>query len=527
MIINEVSEMIYSNSKWVDTERMSAEIIVLKDRIFGYQAEVKSLQGSLKSARKAKAKQKQSYDMTVAEKDAIIKELKNKLAHAAAVAERNGANTGIPTAATPVNGKKHIPNTRRGSDKPKGGQPGHKRHTLAGFDESEITDVQEHHLDLSVEACELCHGKLNDTGTTESKDEFDVKVTVVKRRHHYPVYECADCGARVRLQIDQRLKEANQYGSTLQAAALSLMVTGNVAINKVRMLINGMTEGEMNPSEGFICKLYKRTSMGLTEFMADLKRVMIQRTIIYWDDTVIMIKTHRACMRFYGDESISYYTAHDSKDLNSLLDDNVLPLLTKETTVMHDHNRVNYNERFSFENIECNQHLERDLQKVADDNPEHTWSKKMKALISLTIKERKAAIAADTDMFASEYIKRFKRKMNGLLKSGHKESGISTNATTVPSEKTLLIRIEEYFDNYFRWVEDFTLPTTDNLSERGLRGIKSHMKISGQFESEKTASYYAIVKTYVETCRKNRINEMEALSRLCAGNPYTMAELFN
>lgn len=52
------------------------------------------------------------------------------------------------------------------------------------------------------------------------------------------------------------------------------------------------------------------------------------------------------------------------------------------------------------------------------------------------------------------------------------------------------------------------------------------MKISGQFASEKTATYYATVKAYVETCRENHINEMEALSRLCAGNPYTVEEIF-
>ena len=71
------------------------------------------------------------------------------------------------------------------------------------------------------------------------------------------------------------------------------------------------------------------------------------------------------------------------------------------------------------------------------------------------------------------------------------------------------------------------MPTTDNLSERGLRGIKSHMKISGQFDNEKTAQYYATVKTYVETCRRNHINELHALSRLCDGNPYTVAEIFS
>lgn len=519
--------MIYNNSKRVDTERMSAEIIVLKDRILGYQETIKGLQSSLKSSEASKEKQKKSYQSTIAEKDAIIRELTNKIAHMAAIADRDGTNAGISTASTPINKVKLIPNSRRGSNKTKGGQPGHERHIMEGFDASEITDVTDHELDLSTECCDLCGGKLIDTGETISKDEFDVVIDVVKRRHEYHIYECADCSATVRLQINQKLKERNQYGSNIQSAALSLMVTGNVAINKVCMLVNGMTSGQMNPSEGFICKLYKRAALELAAFVKDLKRSMIQRALIYWDDTVIMIQKRRSCMRFYGDETISYYTAHDSKDLNSLIEDDVLPLLTKETTVMHDHNKVNYNDLFCFQNIECNQHLERDLQKVADDNPDHTWSVKMKSLISLTIKERKDLISADVGGFSEKYVIIFKKKMKQLLKKGYEESTISTNPTTVPSENTLLGRIEEYFDNYFRWVEDFKLPTTDNLSERGLRSIKSHMKISGQFESEKTASYYATVKTYVETCRKNSINEMEALSRLCAGNPFTIAEIWS
>lgn len=150
--------------------------------------------------------------------------------------------------------------------------------------------------------------------------------------------------------------------------------------------------------------------MALAGFMAEFRYLMVQRTILYWDDTVIMIKTSRSCMRFYGDESISYYTAHDHKDLDSLLEDNILPVLTKETTVMYDHNKVNYNELFSFENIECNQHLERDLQKVSDDNPDHTWAKKMKELISLTIKERNDAVTRDRKEFPEEYIQTSERK---------------------------------------------------------------------------------------------------------------------
>lgn len=519
--------MIYSNSKRVESEKMSAEIIILKDRIVGYQDKIHNLRQSLKSAVLTNKKQKATYEDSIAEKDAILKELTNKIAHMTAIADRNGTNAGISTAATPINQRKLIPNARRGSNKAKGGQPGHARYVMEGFHTSEITETETHELDLCVERCDLCDGKLLDTGRTILKDEFDVKIHVVKRRHEYPIYECVDCGTQVRLQIDSKRKERNQYGNHIQALALSLMVTGNVAINKVRMLITGMTSGQMNPSEGFICKLYKRGTTNLEEFRKDLKRRMIQRTLLYWDDTVITIQAKRACMRFYGDETISYYTAHNSKNLDSILEDDVLTLLTKETTVMHDHNKVNYNDRFCFENIECNQHLERDLQKVADDNPSHIWAVKMKSQISLTIKERKEQIDAEATEFSAKYIAKFKEKMKGLMKIGYKESSISTNPTTVPSENTLLIRIEEYFDNYFRWVEDFRLPTTDNLSERGLRSIKSHLKISGQFESEKTASYYAVVKTYVETCRKNCVNEMEALDRLCAGNPFTVQELFS
>ncbi|MBQ7616192.1 MAG: transposase, partial [Butyrivibrio sp.] len=36
----------------------------------------------------------------------------------------------------------------------------------------------------------------------------------------------------------------------------------------------------------------------------------------------------------------------------------------------------------------------------------------------------------------------------------------------------LLRRLKKYHDNYFAWMKDFSLPTTNNLSERALRGRK-------------------------------------------------------
>ena len=148
------------------------------------------------------------------------------------------------------------------------------------------------------------------------------------------------------------------------------------------MILKGMTNVELTPCEGYVAKLQKRGADGVREFREDLKRLLITRDIVYWDDTVIMILKERACFRFYGDERIAYYTSHAHKDMESIDDDNVLALLTNETKVMHDHNTVNYNGKFHFENIECNQHLQRDCQKNTD-NTCHKWSVNMRYLIQI------------------------------------------------------------------------------------------------------------------------------------------------
>ena len=508
-----------------DFEKATAKIVNLEDRIYNYQVQVKSLSRSVSYLEKAKASQKESFEGRLAEKDAIIKELQNRLAHAEALLRHDGTNTGLSTSQTPPGKKKVIPNTRRSSGKSKGGQPGHEKHSLSKPDDDEITDIVEHGGDGLD--CPSCGGTdYFPTGESESKYEYDVRIKVVKVKHVFYYYECRDCGTVFRSIIPPNLKEEAQYGSNLQALALSLMNTVNAPMNKVSMFLSGITNGELTPCEGYIAKLQARAAKGLLLFREDLRIFMITRTLIYWDDTVIMILTKRGCLRFYGDETIAYYTAHANKDMESLEKDNVLALLTSDTKTMHDHNTVNYNKKFSFENIECNRHLQGDCQKNTDDTC-HKWSSDLKNLISLTIKDRNDAIARGETAFSDAYIKLFHEKLDQCLVAGWKENEKDPDNYGASFERTLLKRIDRFRINYFLWVEDFSLPTTNNLSERGLRGAKSHMKISGQFESVEAADNYALIRTYIETCRRNSINEIDALQRLCSGNPYSVKEIFS
>jgi hypothetical protein len=462
-------------------------------------------------------------------KDAIIEELKGRLAHAEALLNRDGTNSGTPTSQTPRNKTKRVPNSRPETERSKGGQDGHEKHDLEAPAEGEVTDTVFHALDDAAE-CVICGSNdLIYSGTFEDHYEYDVEVKVKKVRHRYYLYLCSFCGAIVKSAEGPDFRSQCQYGPGVQALALSLMNTVNAPINKVAMFLKGISGDELSPSEGFITKLQLRAAKGLVQFYADLRLKLITLSLLYWDDTVILINAKRACFRFYGDERIAYFTAHMQKGLKGLWEDNVLPMLTGDTKVMHDHNTVNYNPAFHFQNLECNQHLERDAQKNTDDTG-HDWSLELKEHIAQTIHDQKQAKDAEKSCFEKEYVDAFNTRLDAILRHGWQEYEADKERLKkygAPFERALLSRIEEYRCNYFAWVEDFTLPTTNNLSERSLRSIKSKLKIAGQFESEEYARYFAMIRTYIETCRRNDVNEIDALRRLCEGRPFTVDELFS
>ena len=454
------------------------------------------------------------------EKDAQIEALKKEVARLNGILDLDGTNSGTPTSKTPLNKKKVIPNSRQKTGAKKGGQPGHPKAKLNAFAEDEVTEDAVH----GYSECPVCGGKMVRLPEEICKDELDYEVVVVKRRHHYPVYECEKCGKRFRQPIPDCLKEENQYGSRTQALALSLMNVGNVSMGKTRKIICGLSQSEVDPTEGYIAKLQRKADEALTGFMQELKKACLQLDTVYWDDTVIFISTKRACLRFYGNERLALYFAHLHKDKAGIDEDNILPLLPGTVHVMHDHNIVNYNADYSFTNIECNEHLLRDLQKVTD-NLQREWSKDMKEHIQKAIHDRNEAIRAGRKEFDAKYIDDFFSRFNQIIIQANLEHIQNEAAYYYHEEAALILRMLEYNDNYFAWVCCFDLPITNNLSERSLRGSKTHLKVSGQFLSEAYAQYYATIQSYIETCKRNGINEMTALIRLCEGAPYTLEDI--
>jgi rRNA maturation protein Nop10 len=465
--------------------------------------------------------QKQEMAAQNAAKDAAIADLTREVDRLRAILNIDGSNSGLPTSMTPISKNKVIPNSRKKTGKKIGGQPGHAKHKLERFRDEDVNAWTEHPL----ETCPHCGcAGLEDAGATIEKDELDYKVIVEKTRHMFKVYRCPGCGKDVHEHIPPELKEENQYGPQVQALSLTLMNQGNMPINKVAGIVRGFTDGEISPSEGYLCKLQQRAAKGVQGFCDELRGEILKQAVVYRDDTVIPINTRRACLRYYGTENLALYKAHEHKDKAGLDEDNILSLLPKDTTVVHDHNKVNYNKEYSFSNAECNEHLLRDLAKV-QQNLGHKWAEELAKLLTDGNGRREELKDAGVAAFPPDELSRFFGEFDRIMFDAYKQNDEAGTGYYADAEGTLILRIMDYKNEYLAWAVDFSLPFTNNLSERSLRGVKSKMKAAGQFQNVMAASYYANIKSYMETCFRNGENVFFSMLRLCLGKPFTLEEI--
>ena len=451
-----------------------------------------------------------------------IKKLKKEIERLKAIVNLDGTTSGISTSKTPMGKKKIIPNFAHNTGGKKGREFGHKKDKLEKVSEEKINEHVKHEL-KKCPNCDKC--ELIPTGEIIKKQVKDYKIIVNYTEHEFIEYKCSCCEKTVHAPIPNHLKEEMQYGSNVKSIALTFSNVGNVSLNKIRRMLNGLSMEEIDPCEGYLVKLQKNASKRLTNFIEELHKACITSKLLYWDDTVISIDKHQSCMRYYGNDFLCLFKAHEKKNKEGLDQDKILSLLDKNTVVEHDHNKVNYNPEYEFINAECCQHLLRDLKKVEMNLPNRTWCKEMIELFQEYDHKRKELIQKGIDRFDNDEINDFILNIDTNLLKGLEENENDPNPYYAKNELTLIWRIMEYRDNYIYWIFDFNIPFTNNLSERNLRGVKTKMKISGQFQNIERARDYANIRSYIETCRLYGVNEYQSLTRLVEDNPYTFIEL--
>lgn len=487
-----------------------------------YNQLVKKQDVLIESAVKQRTKELENkHKQEMQEKDKEINALKKEIAKLHSIMDNNTSNSGIPTSKTKIGEKKYIPNSREKSNKKTGGQFGHKKHKLLRFSEEEATEV----IEVSPKLCPKCgSNKIEIEKESIDKCETDYEVKVIKRLYKFKECKCETCGSYFHTPIPNNLKEENQYGSTVKSLAVCLNNEIYTPFNKVVKLVEGITNGEIKLSEGYVAKLQKQASDNLDEYIEELKEYIPKQEVYGWDDGVISINTKDGILRTYCTDQVALFIAHEHKNEEGLKEDGILTNTKKDTIVMHDHILHNYNEKYQFENVECLIHLIRRLKKMRE-NTKHEWCDKLRELLSKTNQERNKLIKEKVECFSEEYLNELTKSYDKIIEEAKLVNDEDTNNYFFKEELNFIKDLEKYKKPYLLWAYRFDIPSTNNNSERNIRPVKSKMKISGQFKNIETAKYYARIRSYIETCKKNGINIIDACIRLMNNKPYSLKEI--
>ena len=446
----------------------------------------------------------------------IIKELNDEKALNAALASKlniDSTNSGTPTSQTPYGKQKRVPNTRQKTDRKKGGQEGHPANKLKKFETKELTMVIGHSPE--VEKCDVCGSDLEFVKSTD-KDEYVIVFRVEKVRHTFYEYKCPKCGKKFKVNIPLNLKEENQYNSSVQALAAILLNEGYVSINRTKSIISGLTNGEINMSEGFISKINTRLASAVRQFYLDLQLAVIRLKLMFWDDTVIRINGKNAIIRFYGNERLALYYAHEKKDTESVDDDGIKLLRGEDQFSMHDHNTINYNPKYKEQDAECGIHLIRRLKRILDDT-KHEWCNDLIKLLVSANNQKKEGKPINLDKLRADY--------DDIIKQGQEINKADKDNYFWKNERSLLNDLTKYKENYLMFAAYDFIPFTNNLSERSLRAEKIKLSVSGQFSNLERAQDHAVIRSYLETGKRHGYNLYELIVRVLEGNYVTLEEM--
>lgn len=82
----------------------------------------------------------------------------------------------------------------------------------------------------------------------------------------------------------------------------------------------------------------------------------------------------------------------------------------------------------------------------------------------------------------------------------------------------MFTRLREYKEEHLRFIKNFDVPFSNNEAERNLRKIKIKLNVSKRFGKLECAKKFAIIKTIIETAKKQHKDILYVFSEISKGN---------
>jgi hypothetical protein len=339
-------------------------------------------------------------------------------------------------------------------------------------------------------------------------------VNIEVTEHQAQVKICPECNHRTVAKFPKNVIAPAYYGDNIKAYVAYLNTYQMLSYERISEYFGDMFNHPI--SEATISNILERYYIKLETTEEETKKVILQSDVVHSDETGVNVKAKLNWMHTISCSVATYYMLHKKRGKEAMDEMDMLP--NYKGIVVHDH-WFSYNSYENFSHAFCNAHHLRELTH-AIETTDADWAKEMKRFLQISHKIVKRAKKRGQNSLKEEQIQKLEQKYENILKLGHaffpkiekipKKSG----RTKKPKSQNLLLRLDKYKTETLRFITNFQVPFDNNMAERDLRMIKVKQKISGTFMSKSGGDFFARIKGYISTVKKNGRNVMDELKNV-------------
>jgi transposase len=455
-----------------------------------------------------------SLQARLAEQHAIIQQLMAQVRELEARLAKNSSNSGKPPNS---DGLKRPPKTKsqRGkSGKKPGGQFGHEGHTLAQVDTPDHVVV---HSPKNCTACGQCLDQLEGV-SIERRQVFDLpepKIEVTE--HRIEVKECPCCGKVSKGAFPDNVTAPAQYGERIQALAAYFTHYHFLPIDRLAQMFEDIFGVNISPATctNVDSKLFE----SLESFEVNLKTYLLASRILHFDETGMRCEKNLHWIHVASSDKATFYGIHAKRGREALDDFDILPQF--RGIAIHDH----WSPYFVYQQVMhglCNSHHLRELTFVCEQEKEE-WAGNMHEFL---LKVKKAVEDNVGRIFSEEYKKNLYQEYARILLKGFEYhqtlpplSQAKNGKRKQRAGKNLLDRFADKYRSVLLFIEDPSVPFTNNQAEQDIRMVKLKQKIAGCFRKFESGAVFCRIRGYISTARKQGWKIWDALVEALKGQP--------
>lgn len=452
-----------------------------------------------------------SLQQTIENQNQIIEEKDQEILRLKSKNDKDSSNSSKPTS---TNGyKKVITNRREKSSNKKGGQKGHKAHSLNNKLDQFINSGN-----VEEEIIEINKNENNKNKRYIEKIVIDVKIVKHIKRYRYYPHEDG------KYYIPKCHNQYIQYGNNIKAISIDLMNNLYNSTDGIVRFISDITNKGISLSKGTLINWSNELSNKLLPELNNIEEKLIDSYFINHDESQIKINGNGynvlcACNQKHVRLWSSKHKSQDAID--------EIGFLPKYHGVIIKDGTELYNKYGCFL-AQCISHIQRYLKGIYDFVP-HESPKNLSNFFTKYNNKRNDYISENIESFTSEEYENIISEYDAILDKWEKELREDVNNYLFDDELKLFTRLKydnRKMDNKIRgdrdevlyFLKDFKVPSTNNNAESSQRGVKIKQKI-GKFRSLEGTDSFLNIKSCILSYKKQGIDILEAIISAFNNNP--------